>query len=235
MLARKQDSSTLGFHSVEICSINQATARQQRTSYHTLSFFLIFFLSFGVMEHIPEPRSPLGPIATNVIKRVKEMKHGSLPAHAKPKNQDSDQGLDELKMLQQPVHAHGGVDDLTQLAPLCERTILDSLKTRFKSRLQPYSFAGLTLVSVNPFEPRHDLYSFSTMHQYRELESLSLATPHVYAIVEKALRSMTKKNQTIVCYSYLCCIPLYTVEPAFLGAFVYLNNSLMRMFCVYYQ
>lgn len=97
------------------------------------------------------------------------------------------------------------VEDLTKLVHLHEPSILQVLRKRFFHGLI-YTSTGSILVALNPFR-RLDLYSESTKDKYytdgADKEAAKRLPPHVYAVADKAFRTMysalrEKSNQTIL-------------------------------------
>ncbi|KAL1832690.1 hypothetical protein ACET3Z_002341 [Daucus carota] len=88
-----------------------------------------------------------------------------------------------------------GVDDLMQLSYLNEPSVLHNLQFRY-DRDMIYTKAGPVLVAINPFK-KVPLYGNDFIEGYRRK---TIASPHVYAITDTALREMIRDevNQSIV-------------------------------------
>ncbi|XP_071497110.1 unconventional myosin-XIX-like [Diadema antillarum] len=93
------------------------------------------------------------------------------------------------------------VDDLTQLSPLNEAEVLESLRHRFLNS-HVCSKAGITLVSLNPFKEIPGLYEDEVIQSYHQQSNSQNGSPHVFAIAEKAFSSLRYAlgcpNQSIV-------------------------------------
>ncbi|KAL7149705.1 hypothetical protein ABFS83_05G058600 [Erythranthe nasuta] len=88
-----------------------------------------------------------------------------------------------------------GVDDLMQLSYLNEPSVLYNLQYRYNQDMI-YTKAGPVLVAVNPFK-KVSLYGDDYIDAYK---CKSMASPHVYAITDAAMREMIRDevNQSII-------------------------------------
>ncbi|CAM8979435.1 unnamed protein product [Rhodiola kirilowii] len=88
-----------------------------------------------------------------------------------------------------------GVDDLMQLSYLSEPSVLYNLRHRYEQDMI-YTKAGPVLVAINPFK-EVPLYGNNYIEAYRQK---SIASPHVYAITDTAIREMIRDevNQSII-------------------------------------
>ena len=86
-----------------------------------------------------------------------------------------------------------GENDLTKLSYLHEPAVLHNLRTRFTDLKQIYTYCGIVLVAVNPYQDV-PIYSKDMMSAYHKLNT-SEADPHVFAIGEEALRRMSRYTQ----------------------------------------
>ncbi|MCI4388069.1 hypothetical protein PGIGA_G00081280 [Pangasianodon gigas] len=92
-------------------------------------------------------------------------------------------------------------EDLASLADLDEKSLLESLTTRF-SHSHIYTYIGDILVAVNPFK-QLPLYGKEVSEKYKCHEKTALP-PHIFAIADRAYQSMLgrlatgPKNQCIV-------------------------------------
>lgn len=109
------------------------------------------------------------------------------------------------------------IDNLSELPNLNEPSVLNNLNKRFDNG-NIYTFSGLFLVAVNPYEHKPNLYSDSVIQKYHnsksnvyerndfssltDLSSKNKNTldPHVFAISEEALKNLFeyKKDQSIL-------------------------------------
>ncbi|CAA22641.1 myosin type V [Schizosaccharomyces pombe] len=89
-------------------------------------------------------------------------------------------------------------DDLTDLSYLNEPSVLDALSTRY-NQLQIYTYSGIVLIAVNPFQRLPNLYTHEIVRAYSE-KSRDELDPHLYAIAEDSYKCMNQehKNQTII-------------------------------------
>ena len=83
-----------------------------------------------------------------------------------------------------------GEANLTQLSYLHEPAVLHNLKMRFIDLQQMYTYCGIILVAINPYQPL-PIYEREMMMAYHRM-GLGGADPHVYAIAEEALRAMSR-------------------------------------------
>ncbi|KAJ2743123.1 Myosin type-2 heavy chain 1 [Coemansia sp. BCRC 34301] len=89
--------------------------------------------------------------------------------------------------------------DLTTLSYLHEPAVLYNLKRRYEQRMI-YTYSGVVLVAMNPFDPV-PLYSSEYMARYARKEP-GHEEPHLFAIAENAYKGMVtdQRNQTIIVY-----------------------------------
>ena len=97
------------------------------------------------------------------------------------------------KKIPQMRNLDDTVDDLTTLPHLNEPSVLNSVKLRYQKRII-YTFSGVVLVAINPFESIPHLYSREVVLKYQNKDK-SENPPHVFAIADEAFKLM-KKNQT---------------------------------------
>ena len=83
-----------------------------------------------------------------------------------------------------------GEANLTQLSYLHEPGVLHNLKMRFIDLQQIYTYCGIILVAINPYQSL-PIYEREMMMAYHRMV-LSEADPHVYAIAEEALRALSR-------------------------------------------
>jgi myosin-5 len=96
-----------------------------------------------------------------------------------------------------------GENDLTKLSYLHEPAVLHNLKTRFTDLQQIYTYCGIVLVAINPYQSV-PIYSREMMSAYHQLDT-SEADPHLFAIAEEALRRIARtqsnrkpSNQSVI-------------------------------------
>ena len=91
-----------------------------------------------------------------------------------------------------------GIDDLTLLPYLHEPAVLHNLNVRYTEKSTIYTYSGIVLVAINPFQPLSSLYSKELVDAYNGKQRGELE-PHLFAIAEDALRSMKRgRNQSII-------------------------------------
>lgn len=109
------------------------------------------------------------------------------------------------------------IDNLSELPNLNEPSVLNNLNKRFENG-KIYTFSGLFLVAVNPYEHKPELYSDSVIQRYHNDKSITYQrneflnsvdgttkdkntlAPHVFAISEEAMKNLFdyKKDQSIL-------------------------------------
>nr|XP_039265605.1 unconventional myosin-Va-like isoform X2 [Styela clava] len=91
-----------------------------------------------------------------------------------------------------------GENDLTSLSYLHEPAVLHNLQIRFVERNQIYTYCGIVLVAINPYEEL-SIYSNDFIHLYSG-HNMGEMDPHIFAIAEEAFKQMTRmnKNQSII-------------------------------------
>eukprot|EP00050_Salpingoeca_kvevrii_P012733 m.24471 g.24471 ORF g.24471 m.24471 type:complete len:1371 (-) comp4280_c0_seq1:120-4232(-) len=90
-----------------------------------------------------------------------------------------------------------GVEDNTQLMYLHDPSLLHNIRHRYE-RGDIYTYTASILIAVNPYR-RLDLYGPEAIRQYAN-KALGRLPPHVYAIADRAFRTLraTNKSQSIV-------------------------------------
>jgi myosin V len=90
------------------------------------------------------------------------------------------------------------VEDLTTLSHLNEPSVLNVIKLRY-SQFNIYTYSGIVLIAVNPFQRNDELYSNYRIKRYANTRRGD-EEPHLFAIAEEAYRCMInrKQNQSIV-------------------------------------
>lgn len=103
----------------------------------------------------------------------------------------------DLPFLRNPDILVGG-NDLTALSYLHEPAVLHNLQVRFCSKNIIYTYCGIVLVAINPYESL-DIYNETAIWAYRGA-SMGDLDPHIYAISEEAYTKMERegRNQSII-------------------------------------
>ena len=107
--------------------------------------------------------------------------------------------LDELNSDLPLMRNHAeNVEDLTTLSHLNEPSVLNVIKLRY-SQFNIYTYSGIVLIAVNPFQRNDELYSNFRIKRYANTRR-GEEEPHLFAIAEEAYRCMInrKENQSIV-------------------------------------
>ncbi|XP_075300225.1 unconventional myosin-Vb-like [Opisthocomus hoazin] len=91
-----------------------------------------------------------------------------------------------------------GADDLVALSYLHEPAVLHSLRRRFVEAKAIYTYCGIILVAINPYEPL-PIYEEEVIYAYsgREMGDMD---PHIFALAEEAYKQMVRfgKNQSLI-------------------------------------
>eukprot|EP00002_Diphylleia_rotans_P018353 TRINITY_DN3556_c0_g3_i2.p1 TRINITY_DN3556_c0_g3~~TRINITY_DN3556_c0_g3_i2.p1 ORF type:complete len:1043 (-),score=218.53 TRINITY_DN3556_c0_g3_i2:82-3210(-) len=90
-----------------------------------------------------------------------------------------------------------GVPDNTQLTHLNEAAVLHNLRVRYRNG-DIYTYTGYILIAINPYKSV-PLYSDELVQKYRG-KAIGRLPPHVYAVADRAYRSMKadKTSQSIL-------------------------------------
>uniref|UniRef100_A0A8D2M6J2 Myosin VB n=1 Tax=Zonotrichia albicollis TaxID=44394 RepID=A0A8D2M6J2_ZONAL len=91
-----------------------------------------------------------------------------------------------------------GQNDLTGLSYLHEPAVLHNLKVRFLESNHIYTYCGIVLVAINPFE-QLPIYGQDVIYAYSG-QNMGDMDPHIFAVAEEAYRQMARdeKNQSII-------------------------------------
>ncbi|XP_052263994.1 unconventional myosin-Va-like isoform X4 [Dreissena polymorpha] len=91
-----------------------------------------------------------------------------------------------------------GENDLTSLSYLNEPEVLYNLKVRFAERNIIYTYCGIVLVAINPYE-QLDIYNNDIIQAYSG-QDMGAMDPHIYAVAEEAYKRMSRfeQNQSII-------------------------------------
>uniref|UniRef100_A0A8D3EBP6 Methyl-CpG binding domain protein 3b n=1 Tax=Scophthalmus maximus TaxID=52904 RepID=A0A8D3EBP6_SCOMX len=91
-----------------------------------------------------------------------------------------------------------GENDLTALSFLHEPAVLHNLRVRFLDYSSIYTYCGIVLVAINPYEQLH-IYGEEVIDAYSGQDMADME-PHIFSVAEEAYRTMTReeKNQSII-------------------------------------
>ncbi|XP_061873873.1 unconventional myosin-Vb isoform X2 [Colius striatus] len=132
---------------------------------------------------------------------VKDYKEGDKSLHLKLEDEtlyEYPLGLqDELPLLRNP-DILVGENDLTALSYLHEPAVLHNLKVRFLESNHIYTYCGIVLVAINPYE-QLPIYEEDVIYAYSG-QNMGDMDPHIFAVAEEAYKNMARdgKNQSII-------------------------------------
>nr|XP_029136584.1 unconventional myosin-Va [Labrus bergylta] len=91
-----------------------------------------------------------------------------------------------------------GENDLTALSYLHEPAVLHNLKVRFVDSKLIYTYCGIVLVAINPYEPL-PIYGTDIINAYSG-QNMGDMDPHIFAVAEEAYKQMARdeRNQSII-------------------------------------
>ncbi|XP_062867127.1 unconventional myosin-Vb [Trichomycterus rosablanca] len=91
-----------------------------------------------------------------------------------------------------------GENDLTALSYLHEPAVLHNLKVRFIESNHIYTYCGIVLVAINPYE-QLPIYGEEVINAYSG-QNMGDMDPHIFAVAEEAYKQMGRdeKNQSII-------------------------------------
>ncbi|XP_056146233.1 unconventional myosin-Vb, partial [Lampris incognitus] len=91
-----------------------------------------------------------------------------------------------------------GENDLTALSYLHEPAVLHNLKVRFSESNHIYTYCGIVLVAINPYE-QLPIYGEDVINAYSG-QNMGDMDPHIFAVAEEAYKQMARdeKNQSII-------------------------------------
>ena len=101
----------------------------------------------------------------------------------------SQKGQSELPPLRNPDILIGE-NDLTSLSYLHEPAVLHNLAVRFIENQAIYTYCGIVLVAINPYEEL-PIYGNDTINMYRG-KNMGDLDPHIYAVSEEAFTKMER-------------------------------------------
>ncbi|CAK6961537.1 unconventional myosin-Va-like [Scomber scombrus] len=91
-----------------------------------------------------------------------------------------------------------GENDLTALSYLHEPAVLHNIKVRFIDSKTIYTYCGIVLVAVNPYESL-PIYEADIINAYSG-QNMGDMDPHIFAVAEEAYKQMARdeRNQSII-------------------------------------
>uniref|UniRef100_UPI0037E78C67 unconventional myosin-Vb isoform X1 n=1 Tax=Semicossyphus pulcher TaxID=241346 RepID=UPI0037E78C67 len=91
-----------------------------------------------------------------------------------------------------------GENDLTALSYLHEPAVLHNLRVRFIESNHIYTYCGIVLVAINPYEQLH-IYGEEVITAYSG-QNMGDMDPHIFAVAEEAYKQMARdeRNQSII-------------------------------------
>uniref|UniRef100_A0A8C5LN51 Unconventional myosin-Vb n=1 Tax=Leptobrachium leishanense TaxID=445787 RepID=A0A8C5LN51_9ANUR len=130
---------------------------------------------------------------------VKDYKEGDKTLHLKLEDETYPLGGPpaQLPHLRNP-DILVGENDLTALSYLHEPAVLHNLKVRFLESNHIYTYCGIVLVAINPYEQLH-IYGDDVIYAYSG-QNMGDMDPHIFAVAEEAYKQMGRdeKNQSII-------------------------------------
>ncbi|XP_071658649.1 unconventional myosin-Vb-like isoform X2 [Patagioenas fasciata] len=133
---------------------------------------------------------------------IKDYKEGDKSLHLK---------LEDETLYEYPIDVQGkelpflrnpdilvGENDLTALSYLHEPAVLHNLKVRFLESNHIYTYCGIVLVAINPYE-QLPIYEQDVIYAYSGQNAGDM-DPHIFAVAEEAYKQMARdeKNQSII-------------------------------------
>ncbi|XP_033970578.1 unconventional myosin-Vb isoform X2 [Trematomus bernacchii] len=91
-----------------------------------------------------------------------------------------------------------GENDLTVLSYLHEPAVLHNLRVRFLEPNHIYTYCGIVLVAINPYDQLH-IYGEEVIRAYSG-QNMGDMDPHIFAVAEEAYKQMGRdeRNQSII-------------------------------------
>uniref|UniRef100_A0A8C8SS64 Myosin VB n=1 Tax=Pelusios castaneus TaxID=367368 RepID=A0A8C8SS64_9SAUR len=133
---------------------------------------------------------------------IKDYKEGDKSLHLKLEDDTIYQYPVDLKTNQLPFLRNPdilvGENDLTALSYLHEPAVLHNLKVRFLESNHIYTYCGIVLVAINPYE-QLPIYEQDVIYAYSG-QNMGDMDPHIFAVAEEAYKQMARdeKNQSII-------------------------------------
>ncbi|XP_074064785.1 unconventional myosin-Vb isoform X1 [Macrotis lagotis] len=133
---------------------------------------------------------------------VKDYKEGEKVLHLKFEDETIQEYPVDLKTNQLPFLRNPdilvGENDLTALSYLHEPAVLHNLKVRFLESNHIYTYCGIVLVAINPYE-QLPIYGQDVIYAYSG-QNMGDIDPHIFAVAEEAYKQMARdeKNQSII-------------------------------------
>nr|XP_033790509.1 unconventional myosin-Vb isoform X1 [Geotrypetes seraphini] len=133
---------------------------------------------------------------------IKDYKEGDESLHLKLEDEKLyeyplDSKTKQLPFLRNP-DILVGENDLTALSYLHEPAVLHNLKVRFLESNHIYTYCGIVLVAINPYE-QLPIYGEDVICAYSG-QNMGDMDPHIFAVAEEAYKQMARdeKNQSII-------------------------------------
>ncbi|XP_062984324.1 unconventional myosin-Vb isoform X2 [Elgaria multicarinata webbii] len=133
---------------------------------------------------------------------IKDYKEGDKTLHLKLEDETIqeypiDPKANKLPFLRNP-DILVGENDLTALSYLHEPAVLHNLKVRFLESNNIYTYCGIVLVAINPYE-QLPIYGQDVIYAYSG-QNMGDMDPHIFAVAEEAYKQMARdeKNQSII-------------------------------------
>ncbi|KAL2100115.1 hypothetical protein ACEWY4_004509 [Coilia grayii] len=133
---------------------------------------------------------------------VRDYKEGESVLHIKLENESTVEYAIGPKNNQLPFLRNPdilvGENDLTALSYLHEPAVLHNLKVRFLESNHIYTYCGIVLVAINPYE-QLQIYGEEVINAYSG-QNMGDMDPHIFAVAEEAYKQMARdeKNQSII-------------------------------------
>uniref|UniRef100_A0A452HCF0 Myosin VB n=1 Tax=Gopherus agassizii TaxID=38772 RepID=A0A452HCF0_9SAUR len=133
---------------------------------------------------------------------IKDYKEGDKSLHLKFEDDTICEYPVDLKTNQLPFLRNPdilvGENDLTALSYLHEPAVLHNLKVRFLESNHIYTYCGIVLVAINPYE-QLPIYEQDVIYAYSG-QNMGDMDPHIFAVAEEAYKQMARdeKNQSII-------------------------------------
>ncbi|XP_068960428.1 unconventional myosin-Vb isoform X1 [Petaurus breviceps papuanus] len=133
---------------------------------------------------------------------VKDYKEGEKILHLKLEDETIQEYPVDLSTNQLPFLRNPdilvGENDLTALSYLHEPAVLHNLKVRFLESNHIYTYCGIVLVAINPYE-QLPIYGQDVIYAYSG-QNMGDIDPHIFAVAEEAYKQMARdeKNQSII-------------------------------------